>query len=430
MPVNDSDIYQWPLFPEARGDMLIHPFYPLTATPHYITLDMMAAYIGAGTQGPPGPAGAPGEAGPPGADGAPGEPGPAGTTASIFVGDTPPESSTQGTGWWDSAGGQLYLYYIDPSGAPGQWVPATNQGAGQAWTVGAGLTLSGNTISLTTPALPLIGGTLTGDLAIQTAGYASLALLKPAGAYANQVMGFRGALTRWNLQLGDEGAESTGNAGSDFALHRYADAGTYIGPALTISRATAALSVTGTLKVGSAPQPTIVADVSYTNLMSPDGTNGLGGIALGAAANGNSLYRNGFHYFQARDASATYCQFSTTGCAKPGGGTWADSSDIRVKRNILDYTTGLDAVLQLRPVSFEFNGKGETPDNGKTYIGLIANEAKEVMPEMVGVTDVKFEKDDTKLTEILTLDATALIYALTNAVKELSARLEALEGAR
>ena len=659
----DADLRWWPLFDAATGDMLIHPFYPLTATPHYITLDMMAAYIGAGTQGPPGPPGAAGAQGPAGADGEPGPAGPTGaagpagppgagsisgmtagqipiaatatgivssanlsgdvtsnatlattiaanavTTAKIANGnvtyakiqnvtaarllgnptgsdaaageitlganlsfsgstlnasggggiaDAPSDStayvrsnatwtsggifanavtvglapknsltitpgalatndvvlSRSGSGMvsllgtdglkFDVSGGVTYLFLTGngsiirvagrgspqagqfqnanggnilwvqdqttaASGVPNHLViqnattgnPATiaTQGSDSnrsislvpagTGTVRAPTVASADsstaiattafvkaqsyltTVTAASTYLPLTGGTLTGDLAIQTAGYASLALLKPAGSYANQVMGFRGALTRWNLQLGDEGAESTGNAGSDFALHRYTDAGAYIGPALTISRATAALSVTGTLKVGSAPQPTIVADVSYTNLMSPDGTNGLGGIALGAAANGNSLHRNTAHYFQARDASATYCQFSATGCAKPGGGTWADSSDIRVKRNILDYTTGLDAVLRLRPVSFEFNGKGETPDNGKTYVGLIANEAKEIMPEMVGVTDVKFEKDDTHLTEILTLDATALIYALTNAVKELSARLAALEAAR
>ena len=81
----------------------------------------------------------------------------------------------------------------------------------------------------------------------------------------------------------------------------------------------------------------------------------------------------------------------------------------------------------LRPVSYTFNGKAETPTDGRTFVGLIANEAQAVMPEMVGVTEKKFEPEDDHLTEILTLDATALIYALVNSVKELKAEIDALK---
>jgi hypothetical protein len=112
------------------------------------------------------------------------------------------------------------------------------------------------------------------------------------------------------------------------------------------------------------------------------------------------------------------------GAYKPGGGVWGDSSDVRTKKDINDYTRGLEAVVQLRPVSFRHNGKGGTPDDGKIYIGLIANEAVHHMPEMVSVSgEAEFLRGD--LTDVLTLDATALIYALVNSVRELSARLEA-----
>jgi hypothetical protein len=123
-------------------------------------------------------------------------------------------------------------------------------------------------------------------------------------------------------------------------------------------------------------------------------------------------------------------QVSVGNAYKPGGGLWGDSSDIRTKEDVADYTRGLDAVVQLRPVSFRHNGKGGTIADGRTFIGLIANEAKDVMPEMVGVTQEKLDKEDDHLTELLTLDATALIYALANAVKELSARVAALEAGR
>jgi hypothetical protein len=47
-----------------------------------------------------------------------------GGSASITVGDTPPSSPQPGALWWDSVGGQLYLYYADPNS--NEWVPATN----------------------------------------------------------------------------------------------------------------------------------------------------------------------------------------------------------------------------------------------------------------------------------------------------------------
>lgn len=57
---------------------------------------------------------------------------PAAGGCSVHVGDTPPSGSPRsGDLWWDSSnsagGGQLYVFFIDESGPPGQWVAATNQ---------------------------------------------------------------------------------------------------------------------------------------------------------------------------------------------------------------------------------------------------------------------------------------------------------------
>lgn len=47
--------------------------------------------------------------------------------STISVGDTPPPAPAVGDGWWDSVGGQLYLWFgPDPSGSY-QWVAAVNQ---------------------------------------------------------------------------------------------------------------------------------------------------------------------------------------------------------------------------------------------------------------------------------------------------------------
>lgn len=68
--------------------------------------------------------------------------------ATLTVADSPP-ALTQGALWFDSISTQLFVGYLDPSGAPGQWVIATNPGA-----------------MLAGAYLPLSGGTLTGPLTL------------------------------------------------------------------------------------------------------------------------------------------------------------------------------------------------------------------------------------------------------------------------
>jgi hypothetical protein len=50
------------------------------------------------------------------------------------------------------------------------------------------------------------------------------------------------------------------------------------------------------------------------------------------------------------------------------------------------------------------------------------------MPEMVGSQQGKLNSDDEDETELLTLDANPLIYAMLNAIKELNGKIAALEG--
>ena len=40
--------------------------------------------------------------------------------------------------------------------------------------------------------------------------------------------------------------------------------------------------------------------------------------------------------------------------AKPGGGSWGDSSDIRQKKNVAKLTGALDKLIQLQGVTYEW----------------------------------------------------------------------------
>lgn len=48
------------------------------------------------------------------------------------VSDTAPPGPTNGQFWFNSADSQLYMFYVDPSGPPGQWVVAVNQAGAYA----------------------------------------------------------------------------------------------------------------------------------------------------------------------------------------------------------------------------------------------------------------------------------------------------------
>ena len=62
---------------------------------------------------------------------------------------------------------------------------------------------------------------------------------------------------------------------------------------------------------------------------------------------------------------------------KPGGGSWSNSSDVRLKNITGDYDAGLNEIVGLRPVNFfykEGNPRGLPTD--QEYIGFIARKLK------------------------------------------------------
>ena len=60
--------------------------------------------------------------------------------------------------------------------------------------------------------------------------------------------------------------------------------------------------------------------------------------------------------------------------AKPGGGDWVATSDRRAKKDIKKFDKGLEEVLKIKPVYFKYNGKFGTQDDGREFVGVIAQE--------------------------------------------------------
>lgn len=120
---------------------------------------------------------------------------------------------------------------------------------------------------------------------------------------------------------------------------------------------------------------------------------------------GNNIYRNG------------------------GAGTnntFDNSSDRRIKKNIVDNNDGLALLDQLRVRSFEYRTPEEMTElpasNSRyvegTHVGFIAQELQEVLPECVNELS----------TGTLTINTSVVTFYLVNAVKELKAEIDALKG--
>lgn len=117
-------------------------------------------------------------------------------------------------------------------------------------------------------------------------------------------------------------------------------------------------------------------------------------------------------------------QLGSDSAGKPGTNTWLVSSDSRLKRNIEPFTDGLETVLRLRPVRYEYNGEAGTPE-GMHGVGVIAQEARAVYPAFIHTAPGKIAGEDT---EVLSTNTGDLTWMMVNALRELDERLKSLEG--
>ena len=110
-------------------------------------------------------------------------------------------------------------------------------------------------------------------------------------------------------------------------------------------------------------------------------------------------------------------QLSADSAAKPSTNTWTISSDIRVKENINPYTKGLETILKINPVTYDYNGKAGF-DKIKDNIGIIAQDVLDILPESISTYMVKLNDNDDEESELYNLNSHALTYILINAIKE------------
>ncbi len=130
--------------------------------------------------------------------------------------------------------------------------------------------------------------TLTGDLTVNkgdaqftlgSGSGAGIVLIKGAAGNARNVRFATGTSLRW-AQGANTTAESGSNAGSDYSIYRYSDAGSAIDAPLSITRSTGAVTLTGDLTVSKATAAINVTASSSDSEVRISKTNGNAATAV------------------------------------------------------------------------------------------------------------------------------------------------------
>jgi len=136
-------------------------------------------------------------------------------------------------------------------------------------------------------------------------------------------------------------------------------------------------------------------------------------------------------YLVAGKGTRTFMVAADSGVYHAGNtSSWDTVSDERIKKNIVNYTVGLDVINKLQPRNFEYKTEDEIKetslasvsdvavvDKPGTQLGFIAQELEKILPDAVHTNEH----------DIKNVNADSILYHLVNAVKELSAKNTSLE---
>ena len=127
---------------------------------------------------------------------------------------------------------------------------------------------------------------------------------------------------------------------------------------------------------------------------------------------------------------ATHMTIDSNGnIGAPTGTGIYNSSDSRLKENVVNLSGSLDKINQLQGVSFNWiDGFCEAEDD-KTLYGFIAQDVKVIDEDLVNDFASELVIDGTTIDKPLRVEDKFIIPMLVEAIKELSAKVEALENA-
>jgi hypothetical protein len=281
--------------------------------------------------------------------------------------------------------------YLTTNGVSVSWGTVT-PGSGTVTSVALQSNLSGITVSgspVTTSGTLILSGTL----AVANGGTGQSTLSTGAVLVGNGTSGISSVSPGGSGQV----LTSNGSSWSSSALP------------------TASATVSGVVTTGS--QSFAGAKTFDTGIISPNGYN--------FTSTGNSIYWTGavmevyigsaMKFFVGSSSAG----FSISDVQKVGGGSFNSYSDSRYKQDISAYGKGLAEIKQVEPKNYRYTAefmKSGSPS--QAFVGVIAQ-------ELEGTAFANCVKTDANGYKIV--DTSELTFALINAVKELSAKIDQLE---
>jgi hypothetical protein len=154
----------------------------------------------------------------------------------------------------------------------------------------------------------------------------------------------------------------------------------------------------------------------------------LGATLEASATNGDSQTIIGFNGVGKGDSTMFAAGASSGSYQQNNSASWSTTSDQRIKKNITNNNVGLNIIDQVQVRNFEYrteaeitdfdNPKAVMVDRSGTQLGVIAQELEAICPACI----------NTLSTGAKAVDTDELFWHMLNAIKELSAKVTALEG--
>ena len=125
------------------------------------------------------------------------------------------------------------------------------------------------------------------------------------------------------------------------------------------------------------------------------------------------------------DAGETQVAINTAGDGDVMAGSFTSASDARLKKDVEEISNGLDVVLQMRPVTYNWiNGrKNLNPDHKE--VGFIAQELEALFPNVVRT----MPEGEGQVENQKTVAYDRVVSVIVAAIKELNAKVEAMKAA-
>ena len=212
--------------------------------------------------------------------------------------------------------------------------------------------------------------TFFSPVVIETTVNDHLALRKSSTTVGNHIVGYLNTTARWLIDMGSGDAESGAGAGSNFGIHRYTDAGAYVGSVMTISRASGEATFQGRLNVR--------APAAGLQLYAAVSTNPAVNYYINEVIQ-SYTYDNGSGYLVATNAGATTGMYMNHGAS-----SWVALSDARLPEKVgAKPLTMLNRIGAIQVYENTFDGR--------LSLFVIAQEFVKSLPHLVktGSSDVR-----------------------------------------